>query len=107
MDTLEIIVGWKLEKLHLLVTSRKEGYIERSLNPLIEDHHIICLQSALVDKDIRKYAQQRLSTDRDLKKWQRDAGIRDEIETALMKGAHGMYVYPLCSTFLLSSNTNN
>jgi hypothetical protein len=32
-----------------------------------------------------------------LSKWQKDPHIRDEIETALIKGPHGMYAYTLIS----------
>jgi hypothetical protein len=95
MSILEGIAGWQLDKLHLLVTSRKERDIESSLECLVEDRNVICLQSKLVDEDIRRYVHQRLSTDKGLKKWQRDPDIVREIDTALMKGAQGMYVYSL------------
>ena len=95
MSTLEGIAGWRLDKLHLLVTSRRERDIESSLECLVEDRNIICLQSKLVDEDIRRYVHQRLSTDKELKKWQKDPDIVCEIETALMNGAQGMYVYSL------------
>jgi hypothetical protein len=46
-----------------------------------------------VDKDIQRYVQQRLSDDKTLAKWNKDAAIRQEIEAALMHGAQGMYVF--------------
>jgi hypothetical protein len=91
---LESITGWQFDGLHLLVTSRKERDIESLLECLAEDSNIICLQSELVDQDIRRYVHQRLSVDKTLKKWQKDPDIVYEIETALMEGAQGMYVYP-------------
>jgi hypothetical protein len=98
LSILESIIGWQLKGLHLLVTSRKEQDIESSLECLIEECDIICIQSKLVDQDIRKYVHQRLSTDKDLKKWQKDPDVMHEIVTALMKGAQGMQVFPLsCS----------
>ena len=95
MDILERIAGWKLEESHLLVTSRKERDIEISLERSVDDQNTICLQSKLVDKDILIYVRQRLSDDKSLSKWQKDPNIRYEIETALTKGACGMYVYLL------------
>ena len=92
MTVAEQIIGWQLDRLHFLVTSRKERDIQESLESLVEEDNIICLQSHLIDDDIRKYVGKRLLEDRDLKKWQKDPDIRGEIETALMKGANGMYV---------------
>jgi NACHT domain len=95
IDVLETILGWQLDKLHLLVTSRKERDIESSLEEFLEERNIICLQSSLVDDDIKKYVHQRLSDDKRLRKWQKDPKIAHEIESTLMKRAHGMYVYIL------------
>lgn len=91
MATREKIAEWKDDELHLLVTSRRERDIESSLENIVDTQNTICLQSGLVDEDIFKYVRERLSVDKRLSKWQRDPQIRHEIETALMKGAHGMY----------------
>ena len=95
MDILKSMVEWRLEKLHILVTSRQERDIESSLKDFVDEQNIICLQSKSVDKDIHTYIRQRLSHDKNLEKWQKDHGIRQEIEEALIKGAHGMYVLSL------------
>lgn len=50
MEVLEKIAGWKLQNLHLLVTSRKERDIERSLDRFVA----VCLHSELADKDIQR-----------------------------------------------------
>lgn len=92
-DILETIAAWQLQNLHVLLTSRKEREIETSLETFIDRQNIICLQSELVDRDIQKYVRQRLSDDRSLNKWQKDTTIRQEIEDALMRGAHGMCGY--------------
>jgi hypothetical protein len=92
MEMLERIVQAQLDGLHLLVTSRKERDIERSLEKVVEDRNVICLQRDLVDLDIRSYVHHRLAIDKSLKKWQKNSDIVDEIETAVMTGAHGMYV---------------
>ncbi|OCK76482.1 ankyrin, partial [Lepidopterella palustris CBS 459.81] len=96
MGILEKIAEWQLQKLHLLVTSRRERDIESSLECFIDRQNAICLQTELVDKDIQRYVRQRLSDDKSLSKWQKDPTIRQEIETALMKGAHGMFRWAAC-----------
>lgn len=90
MDILETIAGWQLKKLHILVTSRRERDIEISLETLVDARNTIDLRAEMVDKDIRAYIDHRLSVDKNLKRWQKHRGIRQEIEAALMKKACGM-----------------
>lgn len=75
--------------MHLLVTSRREPDIESTLEDIVNDQSRICLQSALVDKDIQRYVQDRLATDKLLQKWRKD-DVRQEIEAVLKDGAKGM-----------------
>jgi hypothetical protein len=49
MDTLETLVGWQLDNLHLLMTSRNERDIERSLEGYVQEENAICLQRDVVD----------------------------------------------------------
>lgn len=91
MSILETMTGWQLPNLHLLVTSRRERDIENSLESFVTQENTICLQSEVVDRDIQKYVRQRLSDDKNLNKWHKDPTIRQEIEEAIMEGAHGMY----------------
>jgi recombinational DNA repair protein (RecF pathway) len=97
MDMLETVAGWRLEIVHLLMTSRKERDIEMSLKSYIGKDDTVCLQRDVVDEDISRYVRQRLQDDNGLVKWNKNADIRQEIETALTQGAHGMYVYSLIS----------
>jgi hypothetical protein len=90
MDMLEAVAEWQLDNLHLLMTSRKERDIERSLEEHIREEDAVCLQRDVVDKDIQRYVQQRLHDDKGLAKWNKDAVVRQEIEAALMCGARGM-----------------
>jgi hypothetical protein len=92
MDVLKTVAGWRLNNLHLLMTSRKERDIKRALEGYIDEEDAICLQRDVVDKDIQRYVQQRLFNNKRLQTWRRDATIRQEIEAALMRGARGMYV---------------
>jgi hypothetical protein len=93
-DILETMAEWQLKNLHILVTSRRERDIESSLVTFIDQRNVICLQSELVDRDIQKYVQKRLS-DKKLGKWGTDPTLRQEIEAALRNGAHGMYRFYL------------
>ncbi|KAH7118875.1 hypothetical protein B0J11DRAFT_582674 [Dendryphion nanum] len=96
LGMLETIAKWQLPNLHLLATSRRERDIETSLETLVEDQDRICVQSSLVDKDIKRYIRQRLSDDKSLRKWKKDAVIQREIETILMNGACGMFRWAAC-----------
>jgi hypothetical protein len=93
MEMLETVAGWQLDIVHLLMTSRKERDIEMSLKTYVKEDDTVCLQRDVVDEDILRYVQQRLQDDKSLAKWNKDAGIKQEIETALMCGARGMFVY--------------
>jgi hypothetical protein len=93
MDMFEMMVGWKALNLHLLVTSRRKRDIESCLEGFVDSQNRICLQSAVVDKDIQRYVQQRLSDDKGLSKWGKDVALQQEIEGALMEGSKGMCVF--------------
>lgn len=107
MDIIETIVGWQLEKLHILVTSRKEQDIELTLETLVDPTDTIYLQAEAVDKDIRRYVVHQLSTNKSLAKWCKDDAICQEIETALMEKSQGMYVqFYLLPQFIAQMNTS-
>jgi hypothetical protein len=89
---LETVAGWQLDNMHLLVTSRKERDIESSLESYVKEEDTVCLQRDVVDKDIQRYVTQRLSDDKALAKWNKDAVVKQEIEASLTNGARGMYV---------------
>lgn len=86
---MEQIAGWEIAGLHMLVTSRREKDIEEVLSALLEDKHKICIESAVVEGDIRAYVQSHIRTDRKLKKW-REPKVQAEIETVLVEKAGGM-----------------
>ena len=86
LEFMEAIKDWNIDSLHLLTTSRKENDITKSLESLVTCQ--LCIQSALVDADIRIYVLDKLSNDPGLKKWSID--VQKEIENALTKGANGM-----------------
>jgi len=90
LEDIDEIVAWKTGKAHILVTSRKENDIKESLEPLVNDENVICIQSELVTHDIRVYVRERLLTDRKLKRWQRKPEVQQEIEMTLVGKADGM-----------------
>ncbi len=90
LTVIDEIVGWKLDKLHTLTTSRKEHDIEELMNELSEDQERICVQNVQVRNDICAYVRDRIQTDRSLKRWQKDVEMQQEIEETLVKKADGM-----------------
>ena len=90
LQDIQKLAAWKIGNLHILATSRKEKEIEDSFQYLVKEEERICLQSALVDDDIRAYVHERLLTDQQLKRWRNRPDIQREIETTLMAKAHGM-----------------
>ncbi|KAF2823360.1 hypothetical protein CC86DRAFT_396160 [Ophiobolus disseminans] len=106
MDMLEIVAGWQLDNLHLLMTSRKERDIETSLQGYVREEDTVCLQRDVVDKDIQRYVQQQLSEKKNLVKWNKDAAIRQEIQAALMHGARGMFRWAVCQLNMLGECRN-
>lgn len=86
LELIEEIIDWNMDSLHLLGTSRKESDITKSLEPLNPSQ--LCIQSKLVDPDIRIHVLKKLSNDPLLRKW--PANVQKEIENALTRGANGM-----------------
>ena len=91
LETLEKISRLGLGTLHTLATSRREKDIEEALSPLVGDQERICIQSAVVNKDIRAYIHSRIHSDRGLKRWQKHQEVQQEIEEELMSKVDGMY----------------
>ena len=93
MDLLGTIAGWQLDSVHLLMTSRRERSIETFFESHVGEEGTIYLQGDVVDKDISRYVQQRLHDDKDFVKWNKNPDTMQEIETVLMRGSRGMYMY--------------
>ena len=88
LGVLTEIANWKLQNLHVLVTSRRGRAIEKRLTEIASSH--MNLDSDLVDEDIRRYLRTTLVNDTRFKIWLE--ADRQEIEDTLVKGAHGMWV---------------
>ncbi|KAI9794459.1 MAG: hypothetical protein M1816_005529 [Peltula sp. TS41687] len=96
LEVLEELAGWKLDNLHILVTSRKESDIEGSLETFVDERNTVCLQSALVNEDIRTFVRYTLSVDKRFKRWQKNEAVQQEVERTLMQKAHGMFRWAVC-----------
>ena len=90
LASIEEFTGWKDINLHILTTSRREKDIEESMESFNNDEGKVCIQSTLVNDDIRAFVRGRLRTDRDLKRWQKQPKVQQEIEDTLMYKADGM-----------------
>ncbi|KAI9761972.1 MAG: hypothetical protein M1840_001501, partial [Geoglossum simile] len=86
---------WALPNLHILVTSRKELDIDKTLAPLVTSSPL-CIQTEQVDADILLYVQTQLESDAILKERTKVPQLKEEIETTLVKGANGMFRWAFC-----------
>jgi KaiC/GvpD/RAD55 family RecA-like ATPase len=96
-ELLEVIMSmsdWEAQTFHVLLTSRKERDIEDAVVQIIHSENMVPLRSQNVDPDVRAYIRKRLSKDRSLEKWRKDAKVQEEIERVLMRKVQGMYVFP-------------
>jgi hypothetical protein len=86
LGLIEEIINWKIDTLHILVTSRKEREIEQCLKDLVSNQ--MDIQSSLVATDIQIHVHEKLHQDLKLRKWSEK--VLAEIETELTERAHGM-----------------
>jgi hypothetical protein len=95
-DFLEEMQSWRESSLHVLLTSRDTMEMRDGLEDLIPSGMRTCLQSQVVDKDIKAYVHRTLLEDRSFKGWQKKwqkgeaRDVLDEIEETLGRKAHGM-----------------
>jgi ankyrin repeat protein len=78
--------------VNLLITSRNEADIAAALGPALR--HTISIESAAVDADVRRHVAAALERDDKLSKWK--PAVRDEIQTAIVAGARGMFRWAVC-----------
>lgn len=85
LSAIEIIRGWSLPGLHLLVTSRDELDIRQSLNA--EEEYMVALRNDEVKQDISDYVSYMVDHDRQLQRW---GDHRKEIKKCLTERADGV-----------------
>jgi hypothetical protein len=86
LSAIHEIHNWSNERIHMLATSRREVDIERKLVPLLIEQPI-CIDSALVDEDIKVHVRSQLTASR-FSNW--PANIKQEVELELTAQANGM-----------------
>jgi hypothetical protein len=86
LGLIEAIVNWKIDTLHILVTSRKEQEINECLKGLVLKP--MDIQSSLVAADIQIHIHEKLHKDPKLRKWPEKVLV--EMEAELTERAHGM-----------------
>ncbi|KAI7493390.1 hypothetical protein KC357_g1071 [Hortaea werneckii] len=102
-EILKEMQSWGNKSLHVLLTSRREADIEDALEDLVLPENKTCLESSLVDADIRTYVHERLTEDKSFRRWQGDLEIREEIERTLGKQARGMFRWAACQLDTLAN----
>ena len=98
---LEGIISAKLDGVHLLVTSRWEGEIIDSLEPLIPD--VIDIGSQVHD-DITIYIREALRTDQRFTRHKWPEVVQEKIQTTLEERAKGMYDTPGFQNLLMTAD---
>jgi hypothetical protein len=78
------------QKIHLLVTSRKEPDIDSILGRVDLIDQSIAIQTEVVDEDISAYILHRLRTDDGFKRWEHRKDIQQMIRESLMGMSRGM-----------------
>ncbi|KAF8486642.1 hypothetical protein JB92DRAFT_2799171, partial [Gautieria morchelliformis] len=92
LKVLREVHDWKMDTLHLLVTSRKEGDIQKALSGLVS--HEVPMDESLVDRDIQGYVSRRLVEDVEFSMYSADE--KGMVKTTLMEGAQGMFRWVVC-----------
>jgi hypothetical protein len=85
LETVTTMRAWGIPGLHLLVTSRDELDIRRSLS--LGSHQDISLRNDGVQSDLERYISDKLRTSPNLRRWER---YHDQIKQALLKQAQGV-----------------
>ena len=91
LDLIQTINDWQLDNLHLLVTSRPEADITEVIAPLAGPEGIIKLAPSPVNDDISNHIQNRLSLDRNLRRWRSRPDVQERISKRLLVQGDGMY----------------
>ena len=88
LSMLEIIIGKKLDNLHLMIFSRLELKIRQCFEPLITNS--ISIRGEGLDGDISLYIQRRIQEDPIMRRWEEP--LKRKVDTSLVRGANGRYV---------------
>jgi hypothetical protein len=85
LEALKVIHEWLEKSIHILVTSRKEIDIERTLHPLLTEESVNVRN--FIDQDIKVCIKNELASAR-FQHW--PLGVVEEVESSLIHRADGM-----------------
>jgi hypothetical protein len=86
-NILKTMHSWNCERLHILVTSRKEADLMETLQPIVTQKPI-GIQGSVIDTDIRRFVRTQLQVNSRLSKLSGE--LRAEIEQTLVKNSGRM-----------------
>lgn len=86
LSILKLVTECGCDDIHMLITSRDEQDVAHTLGKISTE--IICLNSSIVDVDIKLHVRSCLADDPKLSRL--PDGMKQEIETRLGEDAHGM-----------------
>ena len=90
LDFLQSAIGWRSQKLNVVITSRKLKEFEDFFDAEIEERSRLSIQNEKVDDDIRSFVHGKLQNDRRFRRWRGQPKVREEIVTRLMEKSDGM-----------------
>ncbi|KPM42954.1 hypothetical protein AK830_g3643 [Neonectria ditissima] len=85
----------RFSKIQLLVTSRKELEIERTMSEISSP---VSMSNPLVEEDIKKFVRSQIQRGQ-FQKWPSE--LKDEVEESLSNGAKGMFRWAVCQLDIL------
>ncbi|KAK7414038.1 hypothetical protein QQX98_007070 [Neonectria punicea] len=92
----DLVLDERFRKVHLLVTSRQELDIERTMSKI---SHSISMSNPLVENDIKLYVRSQVLAEPRFQCWPPD--LKDEVEVSLANGAKGMFRWAVCQLDIL------
>ncbi|KAJ6027441.1 NACHT nucleoside triphosphatase [Penicillium canescens] len=101
LRAIQEIRSWSISSVHLLVTSRNERDIRKSLDP--SHHQGLSMRNSEIDRDIENFVSYELENDAKLQKWE---ARHEEIRTKLTTGAQGVFRYVECQLNALRQALN-
>ncbi|KAJ5117570.1 NACHT nucleoside triphosphatase [Penicillium atrosanguineum] len=103
LRVIKAIRDWRLPSVHLLVTSRDQFDIRRSLNPSCDSD--LPMNNTGIEKDITDFVTYQLENDFKLQRWN---ARHNEMKERLLQGAQGVFRYVQCQldSFRRARNRN-
>ncbi|KAH8678369.1 ankyrin repeat protein [Xylariales sp. PMI_506] len=89
--------------VHLLVTSRPEQDIQKTIEKWARKEDIIPLRDGLIGDDIRAYIKARVRNSEGLGRWKTRPDIQEKIEATLIEKAKGMFRWVSCQFDVLET----